>query len=113
MSGGFMKRTMLLIFLLFSPVLWAAGTDAVIVDVRTPEEFASGHIDGALHKPHDQIDAGITALLPDKSQHIILYCAKGGRAGKAKATLEGLGYTNVENGGGYKDMQERLAKLAD
>jgi phage shock protein E len=109
---GYM-RVLLLAVLLFSPALWAADSSPLIVDVRTQEEFNSGHIDGALHKPHDQIDAGITALLPDKSQHIILYCARGGRAGKAKATLEGLGYTNVENGGGYKDMQERLAKLAD
>jgi phage shock protein E len=52
-------------------------------------------------------------LLPDKSQHIIVYCARGGRAAKAKETLEGLGYTNVENAGGYKDMQQRLAKPSE
>jgi phage shock protein E len=104
-----MKKILLLIAMLLSPVLWA-GSEPVIVDVRTQEEFDSGHIEGALHKPHDQIDAGISALLPDKSQHIILYCAKGGRAGKARTILESLGYTNVENGGGYGDMQKRFEK---
>jgi phage shock protein E len=104
-----MKKILLLIVVLFPPVLWA-GSEPVIVDVRTQAEFDSGHIEGALHKPYDAIDAGITALLPDKSQPIILYCAKGGRAGKAKQTLESLGYTKVENGGGYEDMQKRLIK---
>jgi phage shock protein E len=106
-----MKRILLLIALLFSPVLWAA--DTAIVDVRSDKEYREGHIEGALHKPHDQIDAGISSLLPDKSQHIIVYCARGGRAAKAKETLEGLGYTNVENAGGYKDMQQRLAKPSE
>ena len=107
-----MKRILLLAVLLFSPALWAADTGSVIVDVRTQEEFDSGHIEGALHKPYDQIDAGISALLPDKSQHIILYCGSGRRAGIAKEKLESMGYSNVENGGGYKDMQQRTAKPA-
>src|SRR5690349_11827428 len=106
-----MKKILLLIVVLFSPVLWA-GSEPVIVDVRTDQEYQAGHIEGALHKPYDEIDAGISNLLPDKTQHIIVYCAKGGRAGKAKQTLESLGYTHVENGGGYQDMQKRLAKPA-
>jgi rhodanese-related sulfurtransferase len=107
-----MKKLLLLTALLFPPFLWAGSDNPVIVDVRTQEEFKSGHIEGALHKPYDEIDAGISALLPDKSQHIILYCTKGGRAGKAQQALESLGYTHVENGGGYQDMQKRLAKTA-
>lgn len=104
-------RVLLLTVLLFSPALWA-DSDPLIVDVRTEQEYQSGHIEGALHKPHDQIDAGISALLPDKSQYIIVYCGSGRRAGVAKEKLEALGYTNVENGGGYKDMQERFEKPA-
>jgi phage shock protein E len=103
-----MKRILLLIVLLFSPVLWAA--DTVIVDVRSDKEYREGHIDGALHKPHDRIDESISSLLPDKSQHIVLYCGSGKRAGIAKEKLEALGYTSVENAGGYKDMQQRLAE---
>lgn len=107
-----MKRFLLLAALLFSSGL-CADAGSVIVDVRTDKEYQEGHIEGALHKPHDQIDAGIAALLPDKSQHIVLYCGSGRRAGIAKEKLESLGYTNVENGGGYKDMQKHLAKPAD
>jgi phage shock protein E len=105
-----MKKILLVLALLSAVNFCAAGADPIIVDVRTQEEYDSGHIEGALHKPYDQIDAGISNLLPDKSRHIIVYCAKGGRAEKARQTLEALGYTNVENGGGYGDMQERLAK---
>jgi phage shock protein E len=108
-----MRNILLLIGLLLSAGLWAADSKPLIVDVRTEQEYQSGHIEGALHKPYDEIDAGISKLLPDKSQHIIVYCARGVRAGKAKETLEAMGYTNVENGGGYKDMQERLGKSVE
>jgi phage shock protein E len=108
-----MKKILLLIALSLSPTLWAVDTGSVIVDVRTTEEYQAGHIEGALHKPHDQIDAGISALLPDKSQHIIVYCGSGRRAGLAKEKLESFGYTRVENGGGYEDMQKHLAKPSE
>lgn len=104
-----MKRIFLLMVLLFSPVLWA-DSDPVIVDVRSDKEYQAGHIEGALHKPHDRIDESISSLLPDKSRHIVLYCGSGKRAGIAKEKLEELGYTNVENAGGYEDMRKRLAK---
>lgn len=107
-----MRKILLLTVLLLSPALWAADSKPLIVDVRTEQEYQAGHIEGAQHKPYDEIDAGISSLLPDKSQHIIVYCARGGRAEKAKQTLEGLGYTHVENGGGYKSMQERFTKPA-
>lgn len=107
-----MRKILLLIALLFSPVLWAVDDGSVIVDVRSDKEYQEGHIEGALHKPHDQIDESISSLLPDKSRHIVLYCGSGKRAGLAKEKLEELGYTNVENAGGYKDMQKRLAKPA-
>lgn len=107
-----MKRIFLLMVLLFSPVLWA-DSDPVIVDVRSDKEYQAGHIEGALHKPHDQIDESISSLLPDKSRHIVLYCGSGRRAGIAKEKLEELGYTNVENAGGYEDMRKRLAKPAE
>lgn len=107
-----MRKILLLTFLLLSPLLGVADAEPLIVDVRTDKEYQAGHIEGALHKPHDQIDAGISALLPDKSQHIIVYCGSGRRAGIAKEKLESLGYTSVENGGGYEDMQKRLTKPA-
>lgn len=87
-----------------------ADSGTVIVDVRSEEEYQSGHIENALHQPYDSIDASIGALLPDKSQHIILYCGSGKRAGIAKETLEALGYSNVENVGGYEDLKARMEK---
>lgn len=106
-----MKKIVLLLTAFLSVCAWA-GNPPVIMDVRSDEEYRAGHIEGALHLSYDSIDAGISELLPDKSQHIILYCGSGRRAGIAKETLEALGYTNVENAGGYEDLRTRLEEPA-
>lgn len=100
-----MKTVLFLLTAFLSTSLWA---QPAIVDVRSDAEYQAGHIEGALHQPYDSIDAGIADLLPDKSQHIILYCGSGKRAGIAKETLEALGYSNVENAGGYEDLKARM-----
>lgn len=102
-----MKTVLFLLAAFLSTALWA-GDQPTIVDVRSDAEYQAGHIAGALHQPYDSIDAGVTDLLPDKSQHIILYCGSGRRAGIAKEKLEALGYTHVENAGGYEDLKARL-----
>lgn len=102
-----MKTVFFLLTAFLSTALWAGG-QPVIVDVRSDAEYQAGHIEGALHKPYDSIDASIGGLLPDKSQHIVLYCGSGRRAGIAKEKLEALGYTHVENAGGYEDLKARL-----
>ena len=79
-----------------------------VIDVRSREEFDQGHIDGALWIPHDQIGARIEAVLPDLTAPIGLYCGSGGRAGKALATLEAMGYTQAENLGGIEDARKKL-----
>ena len=79
-----------------------------VIDVRSREEFEQGHIDGALWIPHDQIGARIEAVLPDRTAPIGLYCGSGGRAGKALATLEAMGYTQAENLGGIEDARQKL-----
>lgn len=107
-----MRKVLFLALLFAFSGVWSMDNGSVIVDVRSDKEYQEGHIEGALHKPHDQIDESISSLLPDKSRHIVLYCGSGKRAGMAKEKLEELGYTNVENAGGYKDMQKRLAKPA-
>ncbi|QDS91956.1 Thiosulfate sulfurtransferase PspE precursor [Roseimaritima multifibrata] len=81
--------------------------DVYIVDVRSQEEWDGGHIEQAVHIPHTEIADRIGEVTSDKDAKIIFYCAAGGRAGKAKDTLEDLGFTNVENGGGIDDMKER------
>ena len=81
---------------------------AVLLDVRSPEEYAAGYLKGARNIPHDRIGAEIAAVVPDKSAQVILYCRSGRRAKTAQETLRAMGYTNVSNFGGLEDAQERL-----
>lgn len=83
-------------------------SSVILLDVRSPEEYASGYLQGALNIPHDQIGAEIAAVAPNKSARIILYCRSGRRANNALETLRAMGYTNVSNYGGLEDAQERL-----
>jgi sulfur-carrier protein adenylyltransferase/sulfurtransferase len=71
---------------------------AVIVDVRETEEFTAGHIPGAKHVPKSYLESRIEAAVPDRSQHIVLYCASGNRSAYGARTLtEDLGYEHVES----------------
>ena len=85
------------------------ASGAVVLDVRTPEEFATGHLDTAKNIPVDGLADKMsdvqTLVGGDKSKPIVVYCAKGGRAAKAKAALEANGFSNVVNGGGYDDLR--------
>ena len=88
-----------------------AGVDsgnAVILDVRSADEYASGHLQGARNIPHDRIAEEIVAVVPNKAASVILYCRSGRRAATALNSLRGLGYENVSNFGGLEDAQERL-----
>ncbi len=81
------------------------------IDVRTTQEFKSGHVPEATHIPYNVIAKEISKLTTDKSAVIKVYCKVGGRAGIAKKTLEKLGYKNIINAGGYEQiMKERKAK---
>lgn len=77
------------------------------IDVRTANEFNAGHLDGALHIPYDVIGDQIAAVVPDKDAEIHVYCRTGRRSGIALKTLEGMGYTNVVNEGGYAQLKGR------
>lgn len=92
--------------------LWASVVFAatpVVIDVRTPEEFAAGHVDGAMNVPYEQIGGRIAALAPGKDTPVVLYCKSGRRAGIAQQTLRDMGYSKVENYGGFEDARKRLA----
>ena len=80
----------------------------VLLDVRSPEEYASGHLQGARNIPHDRIESEIAAAVPDKSAQVILYCRSGRRADTALKAMRTMGYENVSNYGGLEDAQERL-----
>jgi len=89
-------------------ILGHVAQDALIIDVRAAAEFETGHIEGAVNIPHDEIGARIGDVTEDLDRKIIVYCRSGSRAAQAKITLEGLGYTNVENAGTYNDLRARL-----
>jgi phage shock protein E len=87
-----------------------ATADPLWIDVRSPEEYQQDHIAGDPNVPHTGIAQQIESLAPDKDQEIVLYCARGGRAGVAQKTLEQMGYTHVRNAGGIADARkERCA----
>jgi phage shock protein E len=77
---------------------------AMLLDVRKPEEYSQGHLQGSINIPHDQLAARVNEIGQDKDRDIVLYCVSGHRSSLAKRTLESLGYTNVLNAGGYEPM---------
>lgn len=81
----------------------AAADGALVVDVRTPQEFAGRHYPGALNIPVDQVQARIKEF-GDKNSPVVVYCQSGGRSQMAKQILESAGFTKVTNGGGVADM---------
>jgi len=72
----------------------------IILDVRTQQEFAQGHIAGAILIPDTQIAAMAPSAIPVKTTVIFAYCRTGVRAAAASQTLAGMGYTNVYDMGG-------------
>ena len=80
----------------------------ILLDVRTPEEFADGHIPGAINIPNESIGENDIAELPDKEQRIYVYCRSGNRSKQASAKLVNLGYTNVVEIGGIIDYHGEI-----
>lgn len=77
----------------------------IILDVRTPEEFADGHIPNAVNIPNEVIGTEEIPELPDKEQLILVYCRSGNRSKQASEKLVNLGYTNIVEFGGIIDWQ--------
>ena len=78
-------------------------SDYVILDVRTPEEYAEKRIKGAINVPNDTIGTDEIPKLPDKQQLILVYCRSGRRSKEAAEKLVKLGYTNIVEFGGIID----------
>ena len=82
---------------------------AVIIDVRTAEEFTSGHIEGAVNIPYEQIVNGITSIKAiKKDSPILIYCRSGRRSSIAVQTLKNIGYKKIYDGGGMQRLQANL-----
>jgi len=67
----------------------------IVLDVRTPEEFASGHLASAVLLPVDKLGAKASAVLKDRNRAVVIYCHSGGRSDRAAKELQAQGFTNV------------------
>ena len=84
--------------------------DYIILDTRTEEEFAKGHIPNAILIPHYEIAQRAEKELPDKDQLILVYCRSGNRSKQASQILADLGYTNIKEFGGIIDWEYGIEK---
>ena len=80
---------------------------AIILDVRSKNEFSNGHIKGSVNIPLDQLGNSQNKL-KDKTKQIITCCASGSRSAAAKNILISSGYVNVVNGGGWRSLEQKI-----
>ena len=82
----------------------------IILDVRRPDEYALGHIPGAINVANETIGTAEISELPNKAQLILVYCRSGRRSKEAAEKLVKLGYTNVVEFGGILDWKGEIEK---
>ena len=110
MTGLFSRLSMALFFLAGSTICMAGVTDisqvelmqrikanqaGLILDVRSPQEYAEGHIPGAINIPHDQLGSRLAEIGSHKDKDVVLYCGSGGRVGIAVNTLRPAGFSKL------------------
>lgn len=88
---------------MFMPIAEDMQRGAALIDVRTPEEFAEAHIEGAINLPLADIEAG-TYPEVDKSQMLYVYCRSGNRSAQATQLLLDAGYTTIADLGAMSDL---------
>lgn len=88
--------------------MMAQETGYIILDVRRPDEFAEGHIPGAINVANETIGTDEIPELPDKDQLIMVYCRSGRRSKEASEKLVKLGYTNIVEFGGILDWKGEI-----
>lgn len=84
--------------------------NVIILDVRTIEEFESGHIEGAINIPNETITKDAENVLKDKNATILVYCRSGNRSKQASKKLARLGYTNIMEFGGINTWRYKIVK---
>lgn len=80
---------------------------AYLVDVRNPDEFSAGSVKGAINIPLNALLQKLQQL--KGKQRIVVFCQSGGRSSQAKRILEQQGFTNVTDGGGWRNVQAVVA----
>ena len=86
----------------------AVKNGAYLVDVRTPGEFASGSVKGAVNIPLDKVQSQLQAFKNKTS--IVVFCRSGSRSSQAKSILMKNGFTNVINGGTWQHLKQIVNK---
>ena len=81
--------------------------NAYLVDVRTPSEFASGSVKGAVNIPLDKISGQLSKFKGKKN--IVVFCRSGNRSSQAKSILEKNGFKNVVNGGTWQNVNSLIS----
>ena len=82
---------------------------AILLDVRTPQEYCEGHIPGGQNLPLQNIDKA-TIIIDNKDTPLFVHCLSGGRSRQAAAVLKQMGYTNVTNIGGIADYHGKVGR---
>ena len=82
---------------------------AVLLDVRTVEEYREGHIPGSRNVPLQSIDR-VSDLIPDRETPLYVYCRSGARSSQAASLLRQMGYTNVQNIGGIASYTGKVER---
>jgi len=83
--------------------------DAILLDVRTPQEYREGHIPGSTNVPLQQLDK-ISAVTENKDVPMFVYCHSGARSRQATAMLQHMGYSNANNIGGIAAYQGKVER---
>lgn len=102
------KTSVFLTGMFLSFALWAS--DPFWIDVRSADEYQSGHVAEAVNIPYTEIGGRIGEVTEDKDAVIYVYCRSGRRSGIARETLMKVGYTNVINLGGLEDAQAKASE---
>ena len=89
-------------------VLMEKESDYIILDVRRADEYAAGHIPGAINVANESIGDKEPAELPDKEQMILVYCRSGNRSKQAAEKLANLGYSNIVEFGGINQWNGEI-----
>lgn len=80
---------------------------ALLVDVRSPSEFSSGSVKGAVNIPLDKVQSQLSKFKGHK--HIVVFCRSGNRSSQAKSILERNGFENVINGGTWENVKQAVS----
>ena len=89
---------------------YAEKENAVLLDVRTPQEYREGHIPGSKNVPLQTIDK-VTSVTENKDIALFVYCYSGARSRQATAMLQHMGYTSVQNIGGIAAYQGKVESI--